>query len=272
MERCGSGAGLLQQRRPSRESRAERRDRENVCGVFLSVSNGQLLDAAQLQALDRLASKVVLPAGKKIFLEAQPADSVFGLAKGFVRLYKRLPDGNRRVLGFSLPGDFLDVPISPWHSCSAETVGEALLCRFSRAQFVNIVQANPNSMRRLVELAAKELEWARELLLLLGSGSAEKKVMNFLISWRSRLVSTGTSSEFVPLPMQRKDIADLLGLTKETVSRTFTKLKAKNVLRIAPNGVIFKEAAEQLYKEIGLANHQTFAQAEYHPSDLGGRN
>lgn len=131
------------------------------------------------------------------------------------------------------------MPLSEWHSCSAEAIGEAVLCRFARTRFANFMQTNPNTMRRFVEFETNELESAWELLLLLGNASAEERVMRFLVSWRNRLLSIGTTSEFVPLPMQRKDFAEMLGITKETVSRIFARLEAKNVLRIVSNGVIF---------------------------------
>jgi CRP/FNR family transcriptional regulator len=165
-----------------------------------------------------------------------------------------MPDGSRQILAFAIPGDLLGMPLSEWHSCSAEAIGEVVLCRFVRARFANFCQTNPNTMRRIVDFEANELESARELLLLLGNASAEERVMRFLFSWRNRLLSIGTPSELVPLPMQRKDIAEMLGLTKETVSRIFARLEAKNVLRIVPNGVIFTtvRAATQS-DDLGLA-------------------
>jgi CRP/FNR family transcriptional regulator len=77
---------------------------------------------------------------------------------------------------------------------------------------------------------------AQDQLLLLGNGSAEEKVAIFLISWRNRLARLSAFSETIPLPMRRQDIADLLGLKLETISRTLAKLE-QNVIRIVPNGV-----------------------------------
>jgi Crp-like helix-turn-helix protein len=95
---------------------------------------------------------------------------------------------------------------------------------------------------------------AQELLLLLGDRSAEQRVLGFLASWQKRCASIGAVSEFVPLPMQRTDIADLLGLTLETVSRAFAKLEAKEVIRTVPNGVIFK-GVQKVHPE-GTAPHE----------------
>jgi CRP/FNR family transcriptional regulator len=83
-------------------------------------------------------------------------------------------------------------------------------------------------------------------LLLLGNGSAEEKVAIFLVSWRNRLARLSVSSETVPLPMRRQDIADFLGLKLETVSRTLAKLEQKNVIRLVPNGVFLTGLAQTL--------------------------
>ena len=81
-------------------------------------------------------------------------------------------------------------------------------------------------------------------LLLLGNGSAEEKVAIFLVSWRNRLARLTASSETVPLPMRRQDIADFLGLKLETVSRTLAKLEHRKVIRVIPKGV-FLNGLEQ---------------------------
>jgi CRP/FNR family transcriptional regulator len=75
-------------------------------------------------------------------------------------------------------------------------------------------------------------------LLLIGKGSAEEKVAIFLVNWRSRLARLTAFSESIPLPMPRQDIADYLGLTLETISRTLTKLEQRNAIRIVPKGVL----------------------------------
>ena len=74
-------------------------------------------------------------------------------------------------------------------------------------------------------------------MVLLGRRSAEEKIASFLIGWRDRLARLGDPTNTVPLPMGRQDIADFLGLTIETVSRTFTKLERDGLIEIVPGGV-----------------------------------
>jgi CRP/FNR family transcriptional regulator len=163
-------------------------------------------------------------------------------------MYKNVPDGRRQVVTFALPGDFLGMPHAQSHSCSADAIDNVLLCRFPRSEFAKFVQTAPDTMRRLLEFAAGELDMALQLSVLLGHASAEERVTEFLFDWRSRL-TLGTLSQFVPLPMLRQDIADLLGLRLETLSRTLAKLEAKNVIRIVRNGVVlnrFDQSATRL--------------------------
>ena len=193
-------------------------------------------NALELRELQRLATEVYYRPGRTIFSEGALADSVFGLSQGIVRLYKLLPDGRRHVLAFSLPGDFLGMPLAE-AIIFRYAIGEVTLCRFSREELTKFIQSSPNMMRLMIEFASRELDMAQEQLLLLGNGSAEEKVAIFLVSWRNRLARLSVFSETVPLPMRRQDIADFLGLKLETVSRTLAKLEQRNVIRVIPKGV-----------------------------------
>jgi CRP/FNR family transcriptional regulator len=140
-------------------------------------------------------------------------------------------------VGFALPGDFLGMTASPRHSFSADAIGAVTICRFSRAAFARFVEDKSHLLRRINELAVRELSQAQDHMVLLGRRSAEEKVATFLIGWRDRLGRLGHLAKTVPLPMSRQDIADFLGLTIETVSRTFTKLERDGVIEILPGSV-----------------------------------
>ena len=91
---------------------------------FPTLFCGAAANALELRELQRLATQVHFHAGKTIFSEGEPADSVFGLSQGLVRLYKMLPDGRRQILAFALPGDFLGMPLAGRHNFSADAIGE----------------------------------------------------------------------------------------------------------------------------------------------------
>lgn len=205
---------------------------------FPALFCGEVVDPQELQELQKLAVQVHLGAGTTIFSEGDLAYSVFGLSRGVVRLYKLLPDGRRQILAFALPGELLGTAIVCRHSLSADAIGEVVLCRFSRIELTKFVRSSPNLTRLLIEFATHQLEMAQDQLLLIGKGSAEEKVAIFLVNWRSRLARVTAVSESIPLPMPRQDIADFLGLTLETISRTLTKFEQRNAIRIVPKGVL----------------------------------
>jgi CRP/FNR family transcriptional regulator len=199
---------------------------------------GEACDAREVAELKRLATPIRFEGGQTIFSEGDMARNAYGLSHGVVRLYRLLPDGRRQVVAFALPGDFLAMPLADHFSFSADAVGEISVCRFPREELKRLIQTNPGIMRLLIEFAARELQSAQDQLTLLGNGSAEERVVAFLVNWRRRVARLTPAPQAVPLQMRRQDIADFLGLKLETISRTFAKLEQRNVIRVVPHGVV----------------------------------
>ena len=201
------------------------------------------LEPAELQEFEHLSRHVHFVTGGTVFAEEEIATSFYNVLEGVLRLYKLLPDGRRQIVGFALPGDFLGMAASIRHGYSADAIGPVTVCRFSRSAFARFIENRPNLLRRINELTVRELSQAQQHMVLLGRRSAEEKVASFLIGWRDRLAAFRGPSSTVPLPMSRQDIADFLGLTIETVSRTFTKFERDGVIEIARGHVGFLNAA-----------------------------
>jgi CRP/FNR family transcriptional regulator len=202
---------------------------------FVSVCAA--LPPNELSALDDLAHQVSFPAKQTIFLQGDDADWVYSITKGVVRLYNLLPDGRRQIVGFALPGDFLGLAMGELHAFSADAVEAVTACRFSRGAFSDLVDAKPHLLRRLHEFATHELTLAQDQMMLLGRRTAEEKLVAFLLVTRDRWAKLAPLAATIRLPMSRQDIADFLGLTIETVSRTFTKLAKEKSILIVPDGV-----------------------------------
>ena len=208
----------------------------SACAVR-SLSICGALDQADLQEFERIARHAHLEANEALFTAGQVASSVHNLTSGVARLYKLLPDGRRQVIGFGLPGDFLGVSPSDRYSFSADAIDAVSVCRLSREAFTHFIEQRPHFLLKINEFAARELMLAQEQMLLLGRRTAEEKVAAFLIGWRSRLAHTGDIRQTISLPMSRQDIADYLGLTIETVSRTLTRFEREKMLVIVTGGV-----------------------------------
>jgi CRP/FNR family transcriptional regulator, anaerobic regulatory protein len=201
------------------------------------------LDETEIDEFEHISRHVRFATCETIFAQEDVTASFYNVLGGVLRLYKLLPDGRRQIVGFALPGDFLGMTTAGRHGFSADAIGPVRICQFSKASFARFAQDRANLLRRINELAVRELNQARDHMVLLGRRSAEEKVATFLVGWRDRLLPLRGPSEMVPLPMSRQDIADYLGLTIETVSRTFTKLEREGVIEIVPGGVCLLDAA-----------------------------
>lgn len=194
-----------------------------------------------LDALRALANPICFPAGETLFLENESSDAAYTVTDGMVRLYRVFADGRRQILSFLLPGDFIAAEENGHHSFSADAITPVTLCRFSRAQFSAVMETRPHVMQRLYEISAHELIRAHDHMMALGQRSAAEKVAWFLVELRSRHARIGSLSDKLPLPMLRQDIADYLGLTIETVSRTLSAFMREGTIELTPQGVRFLE-------------------------------
>lgn len=194
-----------------------------VCGV---------LDCAKLEQFRNLGWTLTLSPGQALFHEGDPATRVFTLTRGTLKLYKLLADGRRQVTGFLHPGDFLGISIDDEHAFSAEALERSQLCWFPRNRFDDFVDDQPGMERALYRKAAHELAAAQQQFVLLGRKTASERLASFLLVVSERSEEPDAAADTVRLPMSRSDIADYLGLTKETVSRVISALKRDRIIRL----------------------------------------
>lgn len=205
--------------------------------VCAALSDDEL---GELQALSEPTS--VAPKSA-LLLQDEPIQNVFNITSGCVRLSKILSDGRRQVIGFAIAGDFLGLSFQDRSNFTAEAIGPVTACRFRKKAFLNYLDTKPDLVRRLLEFSANELRLAQEQLVLLGRRTAEERVASFLTMLRARNSRFGHQGATLQLPMSRLDIADYLGLTIETVSRTFTKMVRDKLIIIVPDGIRFVDLA-----------------------------
>ena len=168
-------------------------------------------------------------AGAAIFWEGDPAGQIFDIADGVLRVYKILADGRRAIVGFIYPGDVLGVSCQRRYLFTAEAVTDVKVRRFSRGRFFSLISESPALRPQLFALLCDEMSAAQDQMLLLGHKSAEERVVSFLLAVH-RKSAVGND---IHLPMGRLDMADYLGLTIETVSRTMTSLTRRGLIAAA---------------------------------------
>ncbi len=165
---------------------------------------------------------------EEIFAEEEDADFVYQVISGAVREVRLLSDGRRHIGAFHLPGDVFGIECGSHHLCSAEAVVDCQVALVRRSALERAVEADPAAGRSLWQITARSLERLQDQLLLLGRKNAVERLASFLV----RLCRAAGGTDSVDLPMSRCDIADYLGLTIETVSRTFTQLERDRAISI----------------------------------------
>ena len=163
----------------------------------------------------------------EIYGEDEPAEYLYQVVSGAVRTYKVLEDGRRQICAFYLPGDIFGFEAGDSHMASAEAIGETHVLVVKRIAIMSRADHEKDLARQLWEATAQELRRFQEHMLLLIK-SAEERVAGFLVEMAHRAAKTVS----VELPMSRQDIADYLGLTIETVSRTFTQLEHSGLIAL----------------------------------------
>jgi CRP/FNR family transcriptional regulator len=194
----------------------------------LSVCNA--IGDADLARLAAVAVVTEAPTGRTFIDEGQSADSFFNVTAGSAKLFKLLPDGRRQITGFVGIGHFLGLAVSDTYAFSAEAMESVRYCRFSRTRLRALLDDFPLMEKRLLEVAATELVAAQEQMLLLGRKTARERLASFLLLQSRQGLPCGSSRSRFTLPMSRGDIADYLGLTIETVSRTLTRLRGEQLI------------------------------------------
>jgi CRP/FNR family transcriptional regulator, nitrogen fixation regulation protein len=186
------------------------------------------LDGSDLvQAMALMGARMSFPRNAEIYGEGEPADFVYQVVSGAVRTSKILSDGRRQIGGFYLPGDIFGLDLGDEHAFSAEAIGDATVIYVRRSAVLALADRDGHVARQLWAATARELSQAQRRVLLLIQ-SAQERLAGFLLEMAER----ARSNDSVDLAMTRQDIADYLGLTIETVSRTLTALAEEAVIEV----------------------------------------
>lgn len=198
----------------------------------------EILGPHELYRLNTIVTEVRLARSQPVFHQDDPATHLFIVTAGMIRLSKMLVDGRRQITGFLFPGDLLGVSFGEVYVYDAEAVDDVRLCRFPRDKFIALLDDMPRLVHQMLAVASNELVAAQDQMLLLGCKTAMEKVVSFLLLLARRANNADQSTTFVKLPMSRMDIGDYLGLSMETVSRSFGKLVEAGLIEIPSRGQI----------------------------------
>jgi CRP/FNR family nitrogen fixation transcriptional regulator len=195
---------------------------------FLAQSASDFAGSDDSDVLAMLGTVVAVRPGAAIYGEGDRATAWYRVQSGVLRTCKLLPDGRRQVEDFLFPGDFFGLETRGEHSFAAEAITSVSVIRYSRPRLTAAAAASNRVAARLLDVSLEQLGKVHGHLMLLGRKTAEEKLATFLLEMLER----SPGPDVIDLSMSRTDIADYLGLTIETVSRTFSTLKQEGVIAL----------------------------------------
>jgi CRP/FNR family nitrogen fixation transcriptional regulator len=219
------------------ESSAELREEDNMHGRDIPKHTVERIErhgirpnsTAHSAVLSRwmLGVPIKFCAGSEIYGEGEPADYVYEVVRGAVRTVKVLSDGRRQIGGFYFAGDVFGLEDGIEHSLSAEAIVQSTVRVMKRRALIGMAGRDRELARQLLMASTREIARMHSHALMLIK-TAHERVGSFLLEMAER-ISIG---ELIELPMSRQDIADYLGITIETVSRTFTSLESTSTIAL----------------------------------------
>ena len=195
------------------------------------------LETDELQLLEKLGRNRTIKRGETLLWEDDPAPVVANIIDGVLKLSVNLQDGREQIVSVMYASDFIGRPFGKESPYRVTAMTDAQVCVFTRSSFDNFAREHPDLQNKLLQRTLDELDRAREWMTLLGKKSATERIATLLIELSDRLSVDGCSPETLyldrfELPMDRQQIADILGLTIETVSRQFTRIRKEGIIEL----------------------------------------
>jgi CRP/FNR family transcriptional regulator, nitrogen fixation regulation protein len=182
---------------------------------------------APASSIEPMGALMSFARNAEIYGEKEPAEYLYKVISGAVRTYKILIDGRRQIGAFYLSGDIFGLEAGEEHVLSAEAVVAAKILVIKRSAVASLAAWDNEVARQLWTLTGRELQRAQNRAFLLIK-TAPERVASFLLEMAERI----ESSDEMELPMSRRDIADYLGLTIETVSRMLTQFENASAIAL----------------------------------------
>jgi CRP/FNR family nitrogen fixation transcriptional regulator len=182
--------------------------------------------AQQTEPLRAAGSVIEVAEGHEICAEGSEADTFFKVLSGVVRVCKFLHDGRRQIEAFHVAGEIFGIELGGERLLSAEAVSDCSLVVYRRRNVEQLAKNDQAVSHQLFSYAMQGLARAQNHSLLLGRRGAAEKLASFLLDWTAQTAANGSTH----LAMSRQDIADYLGLTIETVSRSMSQFERDGVI------------------------------------------
>ncbi len=191
------------------------------------------LGAEELESISRLICLSRYRKHQVLFLEDNPAHTVFIIKSGMIKISKSLEDGREQLLRVLRSGDILgfEAIYEDSYSATAETLSEGELCCLNKDRFLHLLEANARISFKMMKALGKELEEAKSRIRDLGLKNAQERMATFLLSQVSPADKSRGKEKKLTLGLSRQEISEMIGLSQETVSRILSEFKKDKLIK-----------------------------------------
>jgi len=193
------------------------------------------LNKDELQRLDNLVStRKRIPRGETLYRSGDGFSALYAIRTGFFKTTVATEDGRDQITGFQMAGEVigLDGIFSEIHTCDAVALEDAEVCVMNFDRLEDLSREINGLQRHIHKIMSREIVRENGVMLLLGSMNAEERLAAFLLNLTHRLQTRGFSQSELVLRMTRKEIGNYLGMSLETVSRTFSKFSIEGIVDV----------------------------------------
>ena len=195
------------------------------------------LESKDLAVLSNSVVQLEFPKDSQILSEGDEITHIYNVINGMVKVYQLNSNGEEQIIGFLYPGDFFGSHEGGKYDFYTKTIIPTRLCKIPLLDFKKYLSDNIAVYEDFYEAVNNELKLARTQINVLAKKNADDRVLDFFKILSDKQVSYGQPKSPVTLAMSRSDIANYLGLTTESVSRSLTRLKIKQVIKARSNNL-----------------------------------
>ena len=203
--------------------------------------------ASALQAFENIKYATAYPKGAVLFVEGQAPRGIFVLCKGRVKLSICAPDGKTLIVKIADPGEVLGLSASVSgkpYELTAETVDPCQVNFVKREDFLRFLKEHPDACFKVAEQLSEKYNTACHEVRSLGlSHSAGEKLARLLLEWSSRNGEASKNEPRVKLALTHEEIAQMIGTSRETVTRLFGDLKKRQILQTKGSTLVIRNKA-----------------------------
>lgn len=193
------------------------------------------LDEYEISLLDtNIERKKPLQKGEVLFKSGQQLNYLYAIRTGSIKCYSVSECGEEQIASFYLQGDLigLDSLNNLTYNNYAQALETTMICEIPFQSLNDLITKFPKLRQQVMRLMSSEIKNNQNMILLLSKKSAEARLAAFVYNLSKRFCECGLSQKEFKLSMTRSDIANYLGLTVETISRTFSKLQKQEILKV----------------------------------------